>query len=313
MVLLSIIIPVFNKEHYLSDCLDNIFEKQNVQLDSFEIVCIDDGSTDSSYNILQQYSKYNNLKIIRQENRGASVARNVGIRNSTGQYIWFVDADDYIFPNVLADLMSALKTGFDLYTIGVATDCTQQYNGFCNISDSADAIPSPYTFGNIVKRERIGNADIQFDEEITYGEDTLFWLQVGVFCQSIRRIDSYLYYYRKSNGSIMEKLKTSESARLKQFLDTIKGCHKLVLLIPKCKNVILKSRVIDACLTYNLCILNSNFIGLYKENVKLYYPLPFFCRIKYFFWYKELSISKKTQLVFLPRFYLQKKVKRSLR
>lgn len=95
----SIIVPVYNAEKYIGSCLDNILgQATNIK---YEIICIDDGSTDKSWSILQQYEHIPNVTIIHQQNQGVSAARNVGIEVSKGKYICFVDNDDYIHSDFL--------------------------------------------------------------------------------------------------------------------------------------------------------------------------------------------------------------------
>ena len=90
----SIILPVYNVEKYLSQCLDSIV---NQTLKDFECICINDGSPDNSLAILKEYaSKDSRIKIINQENKGQSSARNVGMNFSKGKYIAFIDSDDWI-------------------------------------------------------------------------------------------------------------------------------------------------------------------------------------------------------------------------
>ena len=90
---MSIIIPVYNTERYIEKCLDSII---NQTLKDIEIIIIDDGSTDNSYKIIKKYMKYENVKIVSKKNEGQGVARNVGLNICTGDYIGFVDSDDYI-------------------------------------------------------------------------------------------------------------------------------------------------------------------------------------------------------------------------
>ena len=92
--LISIVVPVYNVEEYLSRCLDSII---NQTYKNIEIICVNDGSTDNSLKILTTYSELDyRIKIISQENQGLSEARNIGIKNSSGEYIGFIDSDDSI-------------------------------------------------------------------------------------------------------------------------------------------------------------------------------------------------------------------------
>lgn len=101
MLTLSIIIPVYNGEKFLKKCLDSIF-KSNISLDLFEVIIINDGTPDRSLNIVTKYTKlYNNITVFSQENKGLGEARNTGIKLVKGEYIWFVDQDDWITPNAI--------------------------------------------------------------------------------------------------------------------------------------------------------------------------------------------------------------------
>ena len=103
MVEISITVPVYNVEKYLPRCLNSLVN-QTFKLD-YEIICVDDGSTDNSGKILDDFAqKYPKIKVIYQENAGLSEARNTALKYVTGKYTMFVDSDDFIAPNALEDL-----------------------------------------------------------------------------------------------------------------------------------------------------------------------------------------------------------------
>lgn len=104
-ILLSIVIPVYNVEKYLKECLDSIFDPSAGE-EEYEVVAIDDGSTDGSPEILKTYAHHKNFRIITQENAGLSVARNSGIKAVSGKYIYFVDSDDYLLPGTIPVLLN---------------------------------------------------------------------------------------------------------------------------------------------------------------------------------------------------------------
>ena len=107
--LLSIIVPIYNSEKHLQSCLDSLLN-QNVNVDSYEIICVDDGSSDNSYSIVCEYSdKHSNIVKLKKENGGASSARNLGLDAAKGKYIWFVDSDDTIRPNCLNTIFKLLN------------------------------------------------------------------------------------------------------------------------------------------------------------------------------------------------------------
>ena len=98
-MLLSIIIPVYNTELYIERCLESV---SNLCLEDYEIILINDGSNDSSETIIRNYiaqHKDANIRLINQENRGLSYSRNQGIRAASGDYVQFLDSDDYVNPN----------------------------------------------------------------------------------------------------------------------------------------------------------------------------------------------------------------------
>ncbi|MCU0094795.1 glycosyltransferase [Bacillus sp. OR9] len=93
-VKLSVVITNYNKEQYLAQCLQSVVEQT---LKGIEIIVVDDGSTDNSMRVLRQYEKqHNNLKVYRQQNSGVSAARNAGLQKANGEYVTFLDADDYV-------------------------------------------------------------------------------------------------------------------------------------------------------------------------------------------------------------------------
>ncbi len=107
MARISVIVPIFNAENYLNFCLDSLL-LQNFK--DYEIICINDGSTDDTINILDCYSKFDNkIKIITQENKGYGGAKNKGLENATGEYITFVDSDDIVSPLMLKNLYENIK------------------------------------------------------------------------------------------------------------------------------------------------------------------------------------------------------------
>lgn len=104
--LFSIIIPVYNVEAYLRDCLDSVLAQT---FTDYEAICINDGSTDESLAILEEYEKnHSNMVVINVENGGTASARNIGIKAAKGKYLWFVDSDDWIIPDALQSLACKL-------------------------------------------------------------------------------------------------------------------------------------------------------------------------------------------------------------
>ena len=106
---LSIIVPVYNVERFIRQCIDSLIE-QNLSVNEYEIVIIDDGSPDGCGEICDSYAvRYQNIRVIHQNNMGLGAARNIGIEEAKGDYIPFVDSDDFLVPNVLRELINQTK------------------------------------------------------------------------------------------------------------------------------------------------------------------------------------------------------------
>ena len=110
---LSIIIPVYNTEEYIRQCIDSVINIKNIET---EIIAVNDGSTDRTKDILEEYTENDDrIKVITQENQGASAARNTGIKVSTGDYIYFLDSDDWVdtvsFEKIIRQLEDDYKKG----------------------------------------------------------------------------------------------------------------------------------------------------------------------------------------------------------
>ena len=139
MAKFTIIIPVYNADKFIARCLDSII-KQSFK--DFNVVIIDDGSKDSSGEIIDAYaSQFKNFRIIHQENQGVSVARNVGIQNSDSEYICFVDADDYIESNFLELFHNEIiKSRPDLIICGVTVISEKKTKRILFYEDDIDII-----------------------------------------------------------------------------------------------------------------------------------------------------------------------------
>ena len=106
-IMISVIIPIYNCQQYLVQCMDSV---QNQTIKNLEIICVDDGSTDESASIIQQYAREDNrIVLLRQENQGPGAARNRGIREAKGKYVAFLDADDFYIDKEALEKMYLLS------------------------------------------------------------------------------------------------------------------------------------------------------------------------------------------------------------
>ena len=217
-MLLSIIIPVYNIEDYIQRCLDSCLA-QNANSE-YEIICVNDGSTDSSLKILREYeNKYPNIIVIDKPNGGVSSARNMGINVARGEYIWFVDGDDWIAENSIDEIEKVLNNSDS------KPDCVlfrhkkiNTYNkpiisnSLCDsfeIKSGCADFEDTYTVGVCFRWFRKSCIDINnlfFDEKMKYAEDILFFAYFKCVCSKTLLIDENIYYYFQRETSAMHHL-----------------------------------------------------------------------------------------------------------
>jgi len=216
---ISVIIPVYNTSKYLENCLESLI---NQTLRDIEIICIDDGSTDNSIDILKEFAiKDNRIKILTQKNQGQSIARNAGIRVAKGEYIGFIDSDDWADVQMFEKLYNNAKTydsDISMCSITVYDEKTQQYsvsnpymtldlfpetleNRAFNYKDTLDFIfrICVVPWNKIYKREFLSN-DLFFVENLNF-EDNVFNLQTIINAQKISLVKEPLVYYRLASDT----------------------------------------------------------------------------------------------------------------
>lgn len=205
----SIILPVYNVEKYLSACLDSLLAQT---LEEIEIVAVNDGSTDGSQQILQAYQSLNpeKLFIFSTENHGVSRARNYGFAHSHGEYVWFVDSDDFVEPDACRLLYEkATADGNDLvlfryYNIDSETGVRKEYIASCHnqnfrVADKPYELPaiSPYPWIKFIHRDLFNG--LCFPEGIRFEDLPVAYL-LAVKARSIGYVDQCFYNYRKNVG-----------------------------------------------------------------------------------------------------------------
>ena len=205
----SIILPVYNVEKYLSACLDSLLAQT---LEEIEIVAVNDGSTDGSLQILQAYQSLNpeKLFIFSTENHGVSRARNYGFAHSHGEYVWLVDSDDFVEPDACRLLYEkATADGNDLvlfryYNVDSETGVRKEYIASCHnqnfrVADKPYELPaiSPYPWIKFIHRDLFNG--LCFPEGIRFEDLPVAYL-LAVKARSIGYVDQCFYNYRKNVG-----------------------------------------------------------------------------------------------------------------
>lgn len=238
-MLLSIIIPVYNIESYIEECLRSCID-QNIDSDSYEIIIVNDGSTDNSLNIAEQYKqKFNNIIIVNKENGGLSSARNAGLGIARGKYVWFIDGDDIISCHCLKDILK-YTTEYDLDLLYInysrITNNKDTNNTACTTYDFCEETYSGYRFFKnrqsdflmvwryIFKKSLFLDCNLRFCEGIIH-EDAEFTHKAIYYAEKIGICHSVIYFYRISrSGSIMtEKKANLEKKSILTIINSIQG------------------------------------------------------------------------------------------
>lgn len=259
---LSIIIPIYNSERYLKDCLESILCNNISPEDSYEIICINDGSTDKSQEILIEYAtKYKNLVVIHKQNEGVSVARNIGIDTSSGDYIWFVDSDDMINKNCLSILFELIKKySAEIYNIKIEKDfdifTNSDYKSLAITKKNPDDSHGLFrgVSCNIFRRDLIEN--LRFAYNMYYAEDLCFILEAFLLLKKgwIEIAQSFYYYRQHADSTMyMPLIKCGE----KRYISAL-------AMAQKCKDIIENNHPKKQTA--------QNFLVVYQHEVLKYLP-----------------------------------------
>lgn len=286
---LSIIIPFYNVEQYIAQCLDSVYA-QDVSEEEYEVICVDDCSPDNSISIVAEYAKkHSNLVIVRNKiNRKLGGARNAGMEVATGRYVWFVDSDDFIEKNCVGELLSiAENEDLDMLHFNyVEYPDTNQPNrrpietnvmtgtemffdiNFIWYNDLITA------WRKLYKRQFLIDNNIQFAEHIMF-EDNDYAIVAFANAQRVKHVACNAYYYRNNPESI---------TRVKYNKYHIYYCFDLAYRLINLKDVLCHKQVdirfvdiISSLIRYSI----SNSINVYRSM--------------------EESIEKKEVRLFLKR------------
>lgn len=230
MVKLSVIIPVYNVEKYLERCLNSLI-KQSMQ--DIEFICINDGSTDNSLSILKQFEKSDSrFRIINQENRGVSCARNHGLRVAKGEYVGFIDSDDWVDSEFFEKLYAtAKKYDADIAVASIIRlnslkrkfyvnyESEKYYNNINKIFEICDCPDKNYIWNKIYKLEKLKKNNLYFLEGRVY-EDVIFTPKALYFMPSVVTVpDIYYYYWRTPNSIVATKNSANNKDKQQSSID----------------------------------------------------------------------------------------------
>ena len=226
----SIIVPVFNTEKYIPKCIESLLHQTYYNI---EIICINDGSTDNSLSILKSYQdKDKRIKIISQQNSGVSVARNVGIKEAIGDYILFVDPDDWLELDTCKNLFDQICNN-EVYELDVICFGYKRvdvkdifYHNFSEfllinknkisfysdnyIESLLSFMPAKCIWDKAYKKTFLDKNNIKFIQGMTHGEDLIFFLNVFIYNPYISLLDKELYNYNISRKDSATKINSLE-------------------------------------------------------------------------------------------------------
>ena len=207
---LSIVLTVYNKEAYLRRALDALLDQEGVNGDDYEILVVNDGSTDGSSLIIDEYAKRDErVRVLTQENQGLSMARNNGVEAAKGEYVWFVDADDTISKKAVCLICGAANHGPDVIPIYAKTEGTERIRN--NVDRDAETGRDVLLGGkwepcgvfNVFKRSFLLNNSLSFIPGI-YHEDDEFTPRVLYNAQTVKVVPEVLYTVYRDPNSITQ-------------------------------------------------------------------------------------------------------------
>lgn len=241
---LSLILPVYNVEAYLGKCIESCLH-QNLPKSDYEIIVVIDGSPDHSEDVARKYQlSNNNIKIINRQNGGLSAARNTGLKAAKGEYVWFIDSDDFIKENVLLDITEQLKKNhldclwLDWQEVdergGVIPPFASHYyredRNVMSGNDFMSKVLSNYLFAwtFVYRRSFLLEHDLLFAEGMFY-EDTDFAFRSLPLVQRIQQFGKVCYNYLQRDGSIVH------NTNMRKLEDISKNCISATVAMKGCE------------------------------------------------------------------------------
>lgn len=282
---LSIIIPAYNCEKYISKCLESML-KQNFK--NFELIIINDGSCDNTLNVILEYANVDErIVIINQENGGPAVARNKGIIIARGEYIGFVDGDDYVDVDMFKKMIRVTKenSGVDLVMCGYIEEnadgsrkyipCVAPYNKVLYKDEIKKIILPQFAenrktgcgslWNKFYRKEFLKQQQIMMDESREYGEDWLFNIEVFDRANSCYVLEECLYHYVQVNNQSLMRKKRKNQVNL-----VLTGRAKLDAVLKK-NNLIINQTI------YSEKLVSNFFAALQCEDALRFKDIKEYC------------------------------------
>lgn len=264
--LISVIVPVYNTEKYLDQCIQSVLAQTYT---NWELLLIDDGSTDSSGAICDKYAAQDSrIRVFHKENGGVSSARNLGLDNAKGEWITFVDSDDWVNANLYTRL---LHDSSGLLIVGAYKKASQMYilPNEKILLDKGENVLNLFMlphfsvpWGKLYKRSILQKYNIRFDIFLSTHEDTLFVYQYMTYCDSIR-MNSYVgYNYRVVSDGLSSKL-----LELNEIMYGIAAFDKVLQKAKKMWNIDISGLRAKVICTYLMKYKNAHTWGAERANI----------------------------------------------
>lgn len=229
---ISIVIPVYNSKNNLRRCVDSVLAQS---FTDFELLLIDDGSSDGSDKMCDEYVGLDTrVSVFHKCNEGVSSARNLGLENATGEWVTFVDSDDFVYDNYLENFDVYNNDKFDIISQGLRID--KQFQGNSEFKTTFSGLKDEwlndvtrngtlgYVFIKLFKLEIIKENKICFDSKIRFQEDELFVLSYLAFCKSAKSVPKVGYFYFVPDwGKYFEDNINSKLLRTNRMLDVLQN------------------------------------------------------------------------------------------
>lgn len=230
MDLVTIILPVYNGEKYIKKCIDSVLKQT---YSNFLLIVVDDGSKDKTREIVKEYED-NRIKFIHTKHFGVSNARNVGLDETKGKYITFIDCDDEIAEDFIENLIDNFGKSVDLamcsytkikncYTNGKNTIFVNQKEAYKYVLDKRI---NGYVWNKLFLKDIITKNKIYFSTKLNMGEDTLFVSEYLKYCKNIKIDFNKKYYYRKNENQVTNKYDGSTTSVLFSWVAILKIYEK---------------------------------------------------------------------------------------
>jgi glycosyltransferase involved in cell wall biosynthesis len=303
---LTIIVPVYNVEKYLGKCLDSLLD-QDIPYKDYEIIIVNDGSNDSSLEVAKSYLNIfeDFIYLFTQENKGVGAARNVGIRQANGKYLFFIDSDDYIRPNCLRNLLNCAENeDLDIlrYNYVAVRDNGEIFpktrNSVSSIVYSENIVDGETFLANclgwacypwlfLFKTSLIKENHLIFIDNI-YFEDVEWLIRVLPVAKRVRSIDMQVYYYLQRLGSITQSIQFEKKNKIiSDKLFIIKKLKQYSRKTYNKKVTLWCNGMISLTIMGILAFLANELPERKKEIIKLIYDQEFLPLKSYQFTFKQ--------------------------